>query len=112
MLADVAYLRALLSNLLQNAVKYSPGKEEVLVTLVYQPREISIRVTDYGIGVPAGEVEAIFEPFRRAPNAEPISGSGLGLAIARAAAKAMGADIKVTSTKGEGSTFEVLFRKS
>jgi signal transduction histidine kinase len=112
MLADVAYLRALLSNLLQNAVKYSPGKEEVLVTLVYQPREISIRVTDYGIGVPAGELEAIFEPFRRAPNAEPISGSGLGLAIARAAAKAMGADIKVTSTKGEGSTFEVLFRKS
>jgi signal transduction histidine kinase len=112
MLADVAYLRALLSNLLQNAVKYSPGHDEVLVTLGYRPREISIKVTDYGIGVPADEAEAIFEPFRRAHNAESISGSGLGLAIARAAAKAMRASIKVTSKKGEGSTFEVLFPKS
>jgi signal transduction histidine kinase len=112
MLADVAYLRALLSNLLQNAVKYSPGHDEVLVTLGYRPREISIKVTDYGIGVPADEAEAIFEPFRRAHNAESISGSGLGLAIARAAAKAMRASIKVTSKKGEGSTFEVLFPKA
>jgi signal transduction histidine kinase len=111
MLADVAYLRALLSNLLQNAVKYSPGKDEVKVALVYRPREIGIKVKDFGIGIPSEEIDAIFEPFRRAQNAESISGSGLGLAIARAAAKAMGADIKVTSVKGKGSTFEVIFTK-
>jgi len=111
MLADVAYLRALLSNLLQNAVKYSPGKDEVKVALVYRPREIRIKVKDFGIGIPSEEIDAIFEPFRRAQNAESISGSGLGLAIARAAAKAMGADIKVASEKGKGSTFEVIFSK-
>ena len=85
---------------------------EVVVSLIYRPRDISIKVADFGIGIPPDEIDAIFEPFRRAQNAESISGSGLGLAIARAAAKAMGADIKVTSKKGEGSTFEVVFPKS
>ena len=108
---DVAYLRTLLSNLFQNAVKYSPGHREVLANIIYQSRDVKIRVTDFGIGIPEEELPLIFEPFRRAKNAESISGSGLGLAIAQAAAKAMGCRLMVTSKEGEGTTFEVTFPK-
>ena len=108
---DVAYLRALLSNLMQNAAKYSPGHPEILVEVDFRPRGIVIRVTDHGIGIPKDEIGMIFDPFRRAKNAESISGSGLGLAIARAAAKALGCKLSVKSTQGEGTTFEVAFPK-
>ena len=108
---DVAYLRALLSNLMQNAAKYSPGQPEILVTVNYKPKDIVVQVTDFGIGIPKDEIGSVFEPFRRAKNAESISGSGLGLAISRAAAKALGCKLSLKSKQGEGTTFEVTFPK-
>jgi len=107
--ADPAYVRALLSNLLQNAIKYSPGRDKVVVELVRSGHALTIRVTDFGIGIPQDEIDGIFEPFRRAKNTEAMSGSGLGLAIVRASAQALGGSTKVKSELGKGTTFEVLF---
>jgi signal transduction histidine kinase len=107
--ADPAYVRALLSNLLQNAIKYSPGREKIIVELVQSAHSLTIRVTDFGIGIPQDEIDGIFEPFRRAKNTEAMSGSGLGLAIVRASAQALGGTTKVRSELGKGTTFEVVF---
>ncbi len=107
--ADLAYIRAMLANLLQNAVKYSPKRPEVVVHILRRRQSLVIRVTDYGIGIPADEIDGIFEPFRRAKNTESMSGSGLGLAIVRAAAQALGGTTKVKSELGKGTTFEVIF---
>ena len=106
---DVTALRALLSNLFSNAVKYSRGAGEVMLTLIHKPKETTIRVTDFGIGIAAEDMNAIFEPFQRGENAETMTGSGLGLAIAKAAVQAMGGEIKVQSQLGKGTTFEVIF---
>lgn len=106
---DPAYVRALMSNLLQNAIKYSPGREKVNVSIQQSDNSLTIRVTDFGIGIPKDEIDGIFEPFRRAKNTEAMSGSGLGLAIVRASAQALGGSVKVKSELGKGTTFEVVF---
>ena len=103
------FLRSLLGNLFQNAAKYSPSQREVLVHLIYRPRETAIEVRDFGIGIPPEALKSIFEPFQRARNAESISGSGLGLAIARASARALGGELTVKSRLGEGTSFLVTF---
>ena len=104
---DVAALRALLSNLFSNAAKYSGG--DVMVKILTRPKQVVVRVTDFGMGIPREELDGIFEPFRRAKNAEPMTGSGLGLSIARAAVKSMGGNISVMSELGRGTTFELTF---
>ena len=104
---DQTILRALLSHLLQNAINYSRGRDEVLVTITRSPETCRVAVTDHGIGIPAEDLDTIFEPFQRAGNAESLSGTGLGLAVARAAVRSMGGDITVESKPGAGSTFEV-----
>lgn len=106
--ADQSYLRALLSNLFQNAVKYSRQSDDVVVEIGEQRGKHVIRVVDRGIGVPAEEVEAVFQPFRRGSNASSVSGTGLGLTVARAAAESLGGTLKVTDTSTAGSTFEVV----
>ena len=106
---DMEFLRSLLGNLFQNAAKYSPSHEEILVNLIYRPRETVIEVRDFGIGIPQESLKTIFEPFQRARNAESISGSGLGLAIARASARALGGELTVKSRLGEGTSFIVTF---
>ncbi|MDX1401061.1 MAG: HAMP domain-containing sensor histidine kinase [Kiloniellales bacterium] len=106
---DSAYLRALMSNILQNAVKYSPGRDEIMVQLSYKTKTVAIRVTDWGIGISQEDIEEVFEPFKRGRNAESISGSGLGLTIAKASAEAMGGTLAVSSRLGGGTTFEVTF---
>ena len=104
---DVAALKALLSNLFSNAAKYSNG--DVMVKIVTKSKSVTLRVTDFGMGIPREELATVFEPFRRAKNAEPMTGSGLGLSIARASVKSMGGKISVMSEEGRGTTFEVSF---
>ncbi len=105
--ADPIYLRAVLSNLFQNAVKYSKGRETVRVALDHKPDSLIIQVEDHGIGIPEEALATIFEPFRRAKNAEAMTGSGLGLAVARSAVRSMGGDIKVASELNRGTIFTV-----
>ncbi len=100
---DPDRVRQVLVNLLDNAVKYSPGGGEVRVVLSCDEQGVMLQVQDQGIGLPEGAQESIFEPFGRAPNAagSNVQGMGLGLYICRRIAEAHGGSLHAQS-KGEG----------
>ncbi|MBV8084370.1 MAG: HAMP domain-containing histidine kinase [Chloroflexi bacterium] len=99
------------SNLLSNALKYSPDGTPVRVTIEPQERDgkpgVRLRVIDQGIGVPADEAREIFEAFHRARNSSGFAGTGLGLAGSKASIEQHGGTIEVTSREGQGATFTV-----
>jgi PAS domain S-box-containing protein len=109
---DPVLVRQIVTNLVGNAIKFTEeGGVRVVVGLVpseTQPR-LSIAVIDSGIGMPEEKLEAIFDPFVQADNSvtRRFGGTGLGLAISRRFAQALGGDITVHSTVGQGSEFTV-----
>jgi len=106
---DPAALKLIVVNLVQNALKYSPGEKYIAVKLYKDENHAVIRVTDRGMGIPEKEREKIFKQFYRVP-AEAVAameGSGLGLFLVRHAVTAHGGRITVESTPGKGSTFNV-----
>ena len=102
-------LRQVLTNLVANAVKYSPAGGRIEVDLHADNGHIGIVVRDEGLGIATAEQSLIFEKFYRADAnmTRGVSGSGLGLYIARALVHRMGGTISVESELGEGSTFVV-----
>lgn len=109
---DELRLERVISNLLANAVKYSPQGGEVLCTLRTERREdrewavLSIR--DQGIGIPERDLPLLFKPFHRASNVSTTTpGTGLGLASVRQIVQHHGGEVTVTSEEGKGSTFTV-----
>ena len=100
--ADPVLLAQLLENLLDNALKYSAELIELEVAL--KNHRIELAVHDRGDGIPAGEVLAIFEPYRRGDRSGQ-RGAGLGLAVCRAIARAHGGELSVHARPGGGSTF-------
>jgi two-component system sensor histidine kinase BaeS len=101
--ADPVRLRQALDNLVSNALAYSPRAEEVVVAVEPGDSAVRLSVSDAGGGIPADDLERIFEVGVRL--AEDHAGSGLGLAVARAVAVAHGGTLTVESTPGRGSTF-------
>jgi signal transduction histidine kinase len=97
------------TNLVDNAVKYTPPGGRVEVTGGSEGAEIVIRVSDTGIGIPEAKLPRIFERFYRVDKArsKETGGTGLGLSIARHIAENHGGRVAVESTPGEGSTFTV-----
>jgi two-component system sensor histidine kinase SenX3 len=95
------------SNLVSNAVSYSPEGSTVLVTTKAEPTMVEIAVTDQGIGIPASEIDRIFERFYRVDPARHRStgGTGLGLSIVKHVAASHGGEVRVWSVEGQGSTF-------
>jgi len=112
---DHTQIEQVLTNLLENALKYSPADRPVRVTamLTAEPeRELEVRVSDEGIGVPASELHAIFDKFYRVHDVHlpwasdrPPPGTGLGLAISDNIIRAHDGRIWAESTPGKGSTF-------
>ena len=112
---DHTQIEQVLTNLLENALKYSPADRPVRVTaaLTDAPeRELEVRVSDEGIGVPASELHAIFDKFYRVHDVHlpwasdrPPTGTGLGLAISDNIIRAHDGRIWAESTPGKGSTF-------
>ena len=96
-----------LTNLVSNALKYSPDDSPVDVEVGSDGGRARVTVVDRGRGLPADQLEQIFEKFHRVedPMVMSTSGTGLGLYIARHLARAMAGDLEVTSTLGVGSTF-------
>jgi two-component system, OmpR family, sensor histidine kinase SenX3 len=94
-------------NLLENAVKYSDSGSTVEVRAAGDDDEVSMVVQDHGIGIPAKDLDRIFERFYRVDQARSreTGGTGLGLAIVRHVARNHGGSITVSSREGEGSTF-------
>ncbi|HEU5244706.1 MAG TPA: ATP-binding protein [Gaiellaceae bacterium] len=108
-LADEDKLRQVLVNLLDNAIKYSPDGGDVLVELAGGHGRVRVTVRDWGLGIPPGEQERIFEKFYRLDPAltRGVGGSGLGLFISRELVSRMGGSLTVRSQPGEGAAFVV-----
>lgn len=106
---DPARLAQVMNNLLSNAARYSPPGSEIGIgaRTVNAGRDIEMRVSDAGTGIPPEECERIFEKFYRGKNGQTqaVRGTGLGLAVARALIEAHHGHIGVESTVGKGSTF-------
>jgi PAS domain S-box-containing protein len=107
--ADEKLLRSALTNLISNAAKYSPAGSTVEITLTPSDDEVAIRVRDHGIGIPPDDVEALFEPFHRAANAQTIAGTGLGLVIVKNAVERHGGTVDVATQLNKGTTFTLTF---
>jgi two-component system sensor histidine kinase SenX3 len=107
MLGDRRQLTSALFNLLENAVKYSDCGSVVEVRAAGDGNEAALVVQDHGIGIPAKDLQRIFERFYRVDQARSrqTGGTGLGLAIVRHVARNHGGDVTVSSREGEGSTF-------
>jgi PAS domain S-box-containing protein len=105
--SDPALLKMILSNLVENATKYSPEGTPVRVELAAVADAAVLRVVDRGIGIPEEEQARLFLPFFRASNVGTTQGTGLGLPIAHEAIRRLGGDIAVQSQVGRGSTFVV-----
>jgi len=105
--ADGRQLVAALGNLVENAVKYSEGNGTVQVRTRVDEHAVEVMVADHGIGIPARDLERIFERFYRVDRARSreTGGSGLGLSIVRHVASNHGGEVLVSSEEGEGSTF-------
>lgn len=105
--ADRERIGQVLVNLLENALKYSPGGGEIGVSISSEPDRAVVSVSDNGIGIPADEIEHLFERFYRAPNASSrnYGGLGLGLYISHEIVRQHGGSIWARSRVGEGSTF-------
>jgi PAS domain S-box-containing protein len=97
-------------NLISNALKYSPGTSQVDVAISAYDGRARVSVTDRGRGIPADQLEAVFDKFHRVedPLTMTTSGTGLGLYIARQLARAMDGDVVVRSTLGHGSVFVLI----
>jgi PAS domain S-box-containing protein len=108
---DPKLLSHALSNLISNAFKYSVGKENPQLSIHFKPTEVVLSVKDFGIGIPEEEQLKLFTPFFRAKNAIEIKGSGLGLNIAKEYVEVNKGQISAKSTLGEGSCFEITFKR-
>ena len=106
-LADREALSRAIWNLLDNAVKYSPGSDTIWVALAPEGDSAVIRVRDRGLGIPLSEQKEIFEKFVRGSNArtEQIKGTGIGLAMVQHIVEAHHGEVRVQSQLNEGSTF-------
>ncbi|MGK7875029.1 MAG: response regulator [Xenococcaceae cyanobacterium] len=100
-------LQSILTNLLSNALKYSPEGTEVKFELSVSTAEAVFRVQDRGIGIPPEDLPHLFESFHRAKNVGNVKGTGLGLAIAQRYAELLNTQISVNSKVGFGTTFTV-----
>jgi signal transduction histidine kinase len=110
-MADLSMLSQCLQNLIVNAVKYSSSKRWIGISARMDPDENSVLVSvqDRGIGIDAGDLTRIFEPFYRSPQVvgARIRGTGLGLSIAKRSAEIFGGRLTVSSQIGTGSVFTV-----
>jgi signal transduction histidine kinase len=104
---DRSRLALILTALIHNAIKYSPGGGEVQVECRVGPRTASVAISDHGIGIARRDRSRLFTRFGRiiTPETEHIPGTGLGLYLARDLARRHGGDIEVRSWPGRGSTF-------
>lgn len=112
--ADIDALSMAFSNLVTNAVRYSPEGERVQVQVLATDHEIRIDVTDHGPGIPEHEQERIFERFYRVDKARSrrLGGTGLGLSIVKNVMATHGGRVELNSSLGHGSCFSLILGRA
>ncbi|HUH19338.1 MAG TPA: ATP-binding protein [Albibacterium sp.] len=108
---DSFTLSSVVTNLLENAIKYSPPCEQVSVKLYKEKDEVILSIADFGIGIPESEKRNIFNKFYRvgSENTRKTKGTGLGLFIVKTVLDKHQAQIKVKDNKPSGTVFEITF---
>ena len=107
--ADILRIRQIISNLISNAIKFTPKDGLIKVDISSKDEILRVSVEDNGIGISQDEIENIFTPFVQVNHYEKhkSSGTGLGLSISHQLAKLMGGNIELESTLGKGSKFSI-----
>jgi signal transduction histidine kinase len=109
-MANPEGLDRIFNNLMSNAIKYTPQKGKVTITLTSVGKEVHVAVEDTGIGIPEDAIPHLFNEFYRAPNAKKTEGqgTGLGLSIVKNTVALYGGSVKVESKLGVGTCFTVI----
>jgi two-component system phosphate regulon sensor histidine kinase PhoR len=104
--ADALHLTNIVHNILENAVKYTPGVPEIIIRTAVSSGVVAIRISDNGIGMGAGETGRVFEKYYRVStgNLHDVKGFGLGLAYVRLMVTAMKGTVGIESEPGKGTT--------
>ena len=112
--ADPIALESVFGNLIANAIKYTPEKGKIVVSIETEGHNIKVKVKDSGFGIEQKHLSRIFEKFYRIKddNTRFINGTGLGLAIAKTLVNELKGDILVESESGIGSLFTVILPAS
>lgn len=113
--ADTKFLHEILTNLVSNAVKYTPSHGRIKVAIARTPgNRIAWSIADTGVGIPAREQRQVFDKFFRGENVAgtEIEGTGLGLYVVRRMTEASGGTVRFRSVEGKGSTFTVFLPRA
>jgi signal transduction histidine kinase len=111
-LIDPKLVQHVITNVISNAIKYSPEGSEVKIQASFEQDQVTISVQDAGIGIPESDIESVFEPFFRAKNAHIAKGTGLGLALVKQTVDLCGGTITIASEIGRGTLLTVMIPAS
>jgi two-component system, OmpR family, sensor kinase len=107
MTGDPKLLFQAFSNLLSNAIKYSPDGGAIEIDADIVAGDVVVTISDHGIGIPAADLDRLFERYHRGSNVSGIVGTGVGLYLVKMAVDLHGGRVEVTSREGEGSRFVI-----
>jgi two-component system, OmpR family, sensor kinase len=107
MVGDAKLLFQVFSNVLSNAIKYSPDGGVIAVDAAITTDEIVVAIADHGIGVPTTDLDRLFERYHRGSNVSGIVGTGVGLYLVKMVVDMHGGTVTVDSKEGEGSRFTI-----
>lgn len=105
---DINLIKHILTNLLGNAIKYSPQGNPVEFKIIVESEQVVFKIIDRGIGIPSKNQENLFKPFYRGSNVDNIQGTGLGLAIVGRCVEAHKGQIHLESEEGKGTKITVI----
>jgi signal transduction histidine kinase len=107
MMGDPKFLFQVFSNLVSNAVKYSPSGGPIEISAGIDCEQVVVAIEDHGIGIPARDLDRLFERYHRGSNVSGIVGTGVGLYLVKMVVDLHGGSIAVKSKEGEGTRFTV-----